>query len=380
MSVHTPRNSSPGTRLLPVLLFATVCLLAVALPASAAEYHLSAATMDQFGHGINYTGTEPLVISIDDDVAIAGSGDAAIASAAPLTIRSPSDRTLTLSVNNQSDELYGIVAPSVAIESGKMEIDVTGANANGSITYGIYSAADNVTLSGGQVTISIDSPCHKNKGIYATRYVVISDGNISISQHGGANTFGIDSSAGAAEDAAGGVIITGGTIAVSSGKGGERNVGIDSKYGTVTIAANPVISILADAGTGRQNYVYNPNITKISGGHAVVFTSSGGSFVLREDAVLTRNASLVAGRTTEIPVGKTLTVGGNAVLRKPAGTTFLFGNGYGTLGYDKAIQLQDGAVLYTGKAEDSPLPILLAAGVIAAALLLVLFVMMRKKE
>ena len=134
-----------------VLLFAAACLLAVALPASATEYHLSTATMDQFNHGINYTGTDPLVIEI-----------AAIASAAPLTIRSKAGRTLTLSVNNQSEVLYGIVAPSVAIESGTMKIAVTGANTNGSIAYGIYSDADNVTISGGLVMISVDSPCHKN--------------------------------------------------------------------------------------------------------------------------------------------------------------------------------------------------------------------------
>jgi hypothetical protein len=364
-----------------MVLITALCILLSAAAVSATEYRLSAATMDQFGHGINYTGADPLVISIDDDVTIANTSNAAIQSAAPVTIRSAAGRTLSLIVNNESEELYGIRAPSVSIESGLTEISVKGANTNGSIAIGVYAETGNVTITGGSVYSTVESACHKNKGIYATRYVVISDGIVTTSQHGGSNTFGIDSSAGASENATGGVIISGGYIVVGSGKGSERNIGIDSKFGTVAITGTPVIFILADAGTGRQNYVYNANITTIAGGNAVVFTSDGGNFVLREDAVLTRNASLIAGQTSEIPEGKTLSVGGNAFLKQPAGAMFLFSSGYGTFEYDQAIQEQDGAVIYTGREHPLTLPVgILVAGIVSAVLLLGLFTLMKRKE
>lgn len=255
-------------------------LCAVLLPAaSASEYILSPASQDTGGQGIRYNGTDPLVITIPDDVTIQSGGTTGIESSSPVTIRSPAGRNLTIVVQNGSEVLYGIRAPSVTVESGNLDISVLGGNRTGSgIAYGIAGESGDVVISGGTVSVTVDTGCHKNKGIYALRYVRISGGSVSVSPHGGKNTFGIDGGAVETGGTGGGVIVSGGNIVVRSTGGSERNVGIDSKFGNVDIQGKPVIVITEDGSGRTQNYALNRNITTISGSPVIVTSDGGKSF------------------------------------------------------------------------------------------------------
>jgi hypothetical protein len=367
MSVHIPDDISPGKSESPIcfgqkvrlcsgpdlyrmIIIVTLCILLLTSAASATEYVLNAKSIEQFKNGINYTQKDELILRIEDNVTIASNNNAGIESAAPVTIRSPGGRTLTILVNNNDEMLYGIKAPSVSVESGLLDITVNGKNnATSGNAFGIYAGSGNVTISGGSVSTTVETTGHKNKGIYASRYIVVSGGRIMTNQHGGKNTFGLDGGDVSAENANGGVIISGGYIVVNSGGAATRNIGIDSKSGTVRISGDPAIFIYEDESGSVQNFTYNPNITTISGGNAVVFTSTGGNYTLRQNAVLTKSVTLIPGKTFEIPVGRTLGISGGTYLTKPADTTFLFGKGYGTFEYARAIPVEAGVVVYAGK-------------------------------
>ncbi len=352
------------------LLCTILCLSAV----SATEYVLNATSIEGFKNGIIYNEDEPLVIVISDDVTITAGGNAAIESAAPVTIRSPTDKTLAIFVNSTEQKIYGIKAPFVDLESGTLDITVTGENdpASGN-AFGICAHSGNVTISGGSVLTDIGTTGHKNKGIFAQRYIVISDGRIDAWEHGGLNTFGLDGGDVEVENSTGGVIISGGYIVLNSSGGTVRNFGIDSKFGTVSITGNPVIFIHEDESGSKENLAYRPDITSISGGNAVVFASEGGNYTLREDAVLARTSSLLPGVTFEIPSGKTLGISERTYLTKPADTTLLFGDGFGTFAFARTIPGEDRAAVYTGE-EPTPhasFPVtVLFAGLGAVALVL----------
>ena len=190
---------------------------------------------------------------------------------------------------------------------------------------------------------------HKNKGIYAQHYILISDGQIDAWEHGGLNTFGLDGGDVETDNSSGGVIISGGYIAINSSGGTVRNFGIDSKFGPVVITGNPVIYIHEDESGSKENFAYRSDITTISGGNAVVFASEGGNYTLREDAVLTRTASLVPGGTFEVPSGKTISISERTYLKKPADTTLLFSDGYGIFKYARVVEDNGGAFVYAGE-------------------------------
>lgn len=175
------------------------------------------------------------------------------------------------------------------------------------------------------------------------------------------------------ENADDGVIISGGQVVVnSSGGAAARNYGIDSKFGTVKISGDAVVFIREDESGRADNFAYNENVTTISGGNAVVFASVGGNYILREDAVLTQNATLLPGGTFEIPAGRTLGVsGGGAYLAQPEGATLLFDEGYGAFGYAGSIP-ESGTVIYAGEEpiQQASVPVAgLLAGLGAAVLL-----------
>jgi len=249
-----------------MLVILSICLLLVIPAASATEYTLNTTSIEQFRQGISYTGSDELVIGIEDDVTIESNTDAGIESAAPVTIRSPDGRTLSIQVTNESEMIYGIRAPSVSIESGHINIVVKGKNQNGtSNAYGICAESDNVSISGGSVFTTVETPRHKNKGIYASRFVLIAGGLVNVTQHGGSNTFGLDSGELDAEKTYGGVRISGGRVLVNSSGALNRNIGIDSLSGTIEISGNTVVVVRVDGSGARQNYAYNPNITSIYG-------------------------------------------------------------------------------------------------------------------
>ncbi|MCK9630532.1 MAG: hypothetical protein M0R30_02720 [Methanoregula sp.] len=333
-----------------IMILILLCTLLFTSAASATEYVLNSTSIEQYKNGIHYTGEDKLILVIEDDATIQSNSNAGIESAAPVTIRSPANNMLTIIVDNDSAMLYGIKAPSVSVESGLLYITVNGKNKREDTTaVGICAGSGNVTISGGSINTNVNTTAHKNKGISASRSIIVTGGWIVTSQHGGSNTFGLDGGGGGSEKSGGGVIISGGDVAVLSTGGVERNIGIDSRSSTVRISGNSVIIIYEDESGAQQNYPYNTNITTISGGNAVVFTSTGGNFTLRENAVLTQNALLIADRTVEIPVGRTLGISEGTSLKKPAGTTFLFGTGYGTFEYARAIPLKGGAVIFAGK-------------------------------
>jgi len=326
----------------------SLSILLIISAASATEYVLNSSSIEQFKNGINYNGADELIIVIDDDVSIRTNSNAGITSAAPVTIRSPANRMLTIIVNNDTERLYGIKAPSVSVESGLLDIAVGGRNdGDRGEAAGIFAGSGNVTISGGTITTNVNTTGHKNKGIFASRYIIVTGGYVVTNQHGGSNTFGFDG--GNKGAGTGGVMISGGNVAVLSTGGAERNIGFDSWSGTIRIFGNPVVIIYEDESGTEQNYPYYPNITTISGGNAVVFTSTGGNFTLRENAVLTQNTTLIADRTVEIAVGRTFCLSDGISLKKPAGTTFLFGPGHGTFEYVRARPLGGGEVIYSGK-------------------------------
>lgn len=333
-----------------VMTIIILCIFLFTSAASATEYILNTNSIEQFKNGISYRGEDDLIIIIGDDVTIRSNSSAGIESAAPVTIRSPADRTLTIMLDNDEDMLYGIKAPSVSIESGRVDIVVNGENDGESgNAFGICAESGNVTISGGSVFTTVETTGHKNKGIYASRFLIVSDGFVNTFQRGGSNTFGLDGGEVETENADGGVNISGGYIVVNSSGGTNRNFGIDSKFGTVEISGNPVIFIYEDESGGKQNFAYNTNITTISGSNAVIFTSIGGNYTLREDAVLTQSATLISRATFEIPVGRTLSISKRTYLTKPADTTFLFGEGYGTFVYTRSIPDKSGVVIYAGE-------------------------------
>jgi hypothetical protein len=131
------------------------------------------------------------------------------------------------------------------------------------------------------------------------------------------------------------------------------------------------VIFIAEDGTGaRQNWALNASITSITGGHAVVFTSDGGDYTLREDAVLAQNATLIPGRTFVIPAGRSLGLSDGTCLIKPAGTTLVSGKGYGTFDYASSVPGRNGEVIYAGRepAQHVPDPLAgLLAGLGAAA-------------
>jgi len=354
-----------------------LCILLFTSAASATEYILNTNSIEQLKNGISYRGEDDLIIIIGDDVTIRSNSSAGIESTAPVTIRSSADRTLTIRVDNDEDMLYGIKAPSVSIESGILDITVNGKN-NGESgnAFGICAESGNVTISGGSVFTSVETTGHKNKGIYASRFVIVSDGLVNTFQRGGSNTFGLDGGEVETENADGGVNISGGYIVVNSSGGTNRNFGIDSKFGTVQVSGNPVIFIYEDESGAKQNFAYNTNITTISGGNAVIFTSIGGNYTLSEDAILIQSATLISGETFEIPVGRTLGISERTYLTKPADTTFLFGEGYGTFVYTRSNPDKSGVVIYAGE-EPTPqasIPMTGLLGEMGAAILL------RRKE
>lgn len=250
-----------------VIITAALCVLILAPFASAAEYVLTPGIMDSFRNGIHYTGSDNLTLEIGGNVTIDSSAGTGIDSLVPVIIRSSAGKTLTILVRNDTGMLYGINAPSVSVESGNLDITVNG-NIDGEkgLACGIYSSSGNVTISGGSVFTTVASTGHKNKGIYASRYIVVSGGRISATQTGGANTFGLDGGNADTRNPDSGVQVTGGYIQVQSAGGRARNVGVDSKFGTVDISGNTVLVLRIDGRGSQQNYAFNPNITTIHGG------------------------------------------------------------------------------------------------------------------
>jgi hypothetical protein len=244
-----------------------LCLLLLAPFASATAYVLTPGSMDPFKNGIHYTGTENLTLEIGGNVTIESSTCTGIDSTVPVIIRSSAGKTLSVIVRNDTGVLFGISAPSVSVESGNLEITVEG-NIDGEkgLACGIYTSSGNVTISGGSVSTTVASTGHKNKGIYASRYIVISGGRVNATQQGGANTFGLDGGNADTETPDSGVQISGGHIQVNSVGALARNVGVDSKFGTVDISGNTVLVIRIGGSGSKQNYAYNPEITTIHGG------------------------------------------------------------------------------------------------------------------
>ncbi len=360
-----------------MMILIILCVLFFISTASATEYLLNSTSMDPFRNGLIYHATEPLVLEITENVSISSTTHVGIESAAPVIIRSPAGRTLTILVNNKSAMLYGIKAPSVTLESGQLGITVNGRNdPEQGNAFGIWAGSGNVTISGGSVSTMVDTTGHKNKGIYASQFIIVSGGRITANQYGGKNTFGLDGGDVENESTDGGILITGGYITVNSSGAATRNIGIDSKFGTVRISSDPVILISEDESGARQNYAYNPDITTITGGKAVVFTSTGGNYTLRENAVLAKNATLIPGMRFEIPAGLSLGISEGTYLVKPADTTLLSGNGYGRFEYAKSFSGDNGAVIYAGRDAAQPAPAPLA-GLLAG--LAVAFILKRKK-
>lgn len=357
-----------------ILIVLFLCVLFLAASASAAEIVLNASTIGQYASGISNKNTEPLTITLEDNVAIASTEYTGIESVAPVTIRSPAGKTLSISVKNNSVLLYGITAPAVTVESGSLNITVRGNNdAEKGNAFGIAAINGNVTIAGGLVRTDVETSGHKNKGIYASRYIVITGGTVVTDERGGSNTFGLDGGDVENGNSDGGVAISGGQVFTTSNGGKNRNIGIDSKFGTVSISGNPVI-LIADNGSGKaQNYVYNPNITTISGGNAVVFTAENGNYTLRSNAILAQNATLLPGKTFEIPAGTTMAIASGTGLVTPGTTTLLFGGNYGTFTYTRSFAGADGAEIYEGSVPtpQSALPgALILVGIISAVFLM----------
>lgn len=372
MSVHQLYTRFPKPGRLLILL--SLCVLFLVASASAAEIVLDSSTIGQYAGGISYKSTEPLTVTIGDHVAIASTEYAGIESVAPVTIRSPAGKTLSISVNNNSILLYGITAPSVTVESGSLNITVRGNNdGERGNAFGIAAIVSNVTITGGSVRADVETSGHKNKGIYASHYIIVSGGTIATDERGGSNTFGLDGGDVEKGDTNGGILISGGQVFTNSSGGKNRNVGIDSKFGTVSITGNPVVFVAEDGSGKAQNYACNTNITTISGGDAVVFTADGGNYTLRSNAVLSQNATLLSGKTFEIPAGMTLGIASGTSLVKPGTTTLLSGGNLGTFTYTRSFADANGAEIYEGS-EPTPqaaMPVaVLIIGLIGAIVLM----------
>ena len=319
------------------------------------------------------TDTEPLTLILEDDVHITAAGAAVINATAPVLIRSPANAKLTLTVTGDDSVLCGILAPSVTVESGRLDISIRNTSSSGAAAYGICAESGNGTISGGEIAIHLETGCHKNKGIYAARYISITGGRITTAAYGGSNTFGLDGGdVSSAEDTNGGVFISGGYIETDSGRAATRNYGIDSKYGTVKISGDAVVFIHEDESGRADNFVYNENITAISGGSAVVFTAAGEeNYLLRSSAGLAQDTSLLSGKIFEIPAGMNLGLSRGVSLVVPADARLLFGDGYGSFTCAGSTSPADGGVVYFGEkpaAQETPaaLPGVLAGLGIAA--------------
>lgn len=288
------RSRTSVSRRCPVPLFCStillvsLCFLVLVPASSAAEYVLTNASAEPYADGFRYNGTEDLTLVIADNVTIRSTSNTGIFSATPVSIRSPAGKTLSVFVDNASQMLFGIEAPAVSIESGVLDITVNGTNdPKKGNAFGIWAGHGNVTIAGGSVTTTVATTGHKNKGIYASRYIVVSGGRIDADQHGGMNTFGLDGGDIEKGRPDGGVVITGGTVLVNSTGGHNRNFGIDSRFGSVRISGTPVIVITEDGSGAQENFAYNSSIVKVAGGTPVVATSEGGrAYVLQSWARL----------------------------------------------------------------------------------------------
>lgn len=351
-----------------LLLLLVICMVVVP-GVMATEYVLNASSVTAFAGGIAYAGDDPLTIILEDNVTIASHSAAGIESAGPVTIRSPSDKTLTILVDNNSDMLYGVNGSSVTLESGRLDIVVRGSNSPKSgASYALYAGSGNVTVLGGAVNASVATTGHKNKGIYAKQYVVVCGGSIISHETGGSNTFGLDGGDVDTGNSEGGVIITGGYIDLHSKNASTRNFGIDSKFGTVKISGSPVIFVESDTTGKAENFAYNATITTISGGNAVVFTAVGGNYSLRNNAVLLQDATLLPGNTFEIPAGSSLGISPGITLAVPGGSKLLYGGNFGSLDATGPAPDSAGGVCYTG-VEDSGTKSPLPAGLIVVAVI-----------
>jgi hypothetical protein len=264
---HHTVSLFPGPCFRRTIIAIVLCILLLVPLISATGYVLTTGSVDLFRNGIHYTGKDNLTLEIGENVTIAGPTGIGIDSIAPVIIRSSAGKTLTILVRNDTGMLYGINTPSVTIEGGNLEIFVNGTFGGGKgLACGIYASSGNVTIYGGSVFTNLDTNGHKNKGIYAARYIVISGGRVSADQHGGANTFGLDGGNADITTPDSGVMISGGYIQVNSTGPRERNVGIDSKAGTVDISGNTALVIRIDGNGSLQNYAYNSTITTIHWG------------------------------------------------------------------------------------------------------------------
>ncbi|MDO5846366.1 MAG: carbohydrate-binding domain-containing protein [Methanocorpusculum sp.] len=273
-----------------------LCALFLAGAAAAETITLNAQTQPQYQNGLNYTGTGELLLVLEGDTVITNTHGSGIESAAPLTIQGTGTLTVTGTEN-------GITAPSITIKSGT--INARAGVDNGSVSCGLNANTGNITILGGTVYALAESTSHKNKGLYAEQNVIIQDGLVTASANGTVNCFAID---GFSADKNGGVFISGGTVIASATNGLSRNIGIDSKYGNVTISKNPVLAIHIDT-CGGQNFALNRDILKVDSGDVVVFESNDdGNYRLMHSANLTRDFTLISGKIFEVSGGKCLTV------------------------------------------------------------------------
>ncbi len=282
----------PAIQLLTLLFLFSLLFTGIV---SAETITLSSETQDLYTNGLIYTGTDELILILKDDVVISNVTGNGIESYAPLTIKGNGTLTVTGGEN-------AITAPSITILSGT--INAFAGKDDCPVSCAINANAGNLLILGGTVNALAESTSHKNKGIYAESTVIILDGYITTTAKGTVNCFAID---GYASNKTGGVIISGGTVIASALEGQSRNIGIDSKYGTVTFAGNPVVIIYAD-NTGSENFALNPKILTLTGENAVIFAGCGSNCVLLQTAKLTRDLTLPHGNTFEIPAGLTLSV------------------------------------------------------------------------
>jgi hypothetical protein len=318
--IKKSHKKSVPVLILGVLFFCGVC---IAPSCAATEYILSQDTQEMYKNGINHTGTDEAVVIVKDDFTISAVNCSGIESAGVLTIKGESGKLLTITVSGSGKTTYGIKGSSVDITGGNIDVNAGGESTD--ITCGIYSSEGQISISGGTLRATADSSTsHKNKALYAAGSVIVSGGSVTASAVGGANSFGID---GDGDNGEGGVLISGGTVDVSATGGGTRNFGVDSRFGKVVFSGNSVTTIYEDESGDNQNYVFNSNVTSISGDEAVVFTGEGSVYKLRKDAVLAQDFALIPGKTFEIPEGLTLSVEKGVDLSTD-GAEFLYETGY----------------------------------------------------
>ncbi|ADN37185.1 hypothetical protein Mpet_2439 [Methanolacinia petrolearia DSM 11571] len=284
-----------------LLFFCGVC---IAPSCAATEYILSQDTQEMYKNGINHTGPDEAVIIVRDDFTISAVNCSGIESEGSITIKSDTGKILKITVSGSGKTTYGIKGSSVDITGGNIDLRAGGESTD--ITCGIYSSEGQISISGGTVSATADSSTsHKNKALYAIESVIISGGSVTASAVGGANSFGID---GDGDNGEGGVLISGGVVEVSATGAGTRNFGVDSRFGKVVFSGDSVITIYEDESGENQNYVFNSNVTSITGDEAVVFAGEGSAYKLQKNAVLAQDFALIPGKPFEIPEGLTLAV------------------------------------------------------------------------